>query len=128
MNKTFSDLLDLLSKDPTLREAIDQYKAGGHSTQTLQAQSMIEGLGHIAQVAAKFMNKKKTDMITHYVEIVGLVLTLSVFLKVNLLDRPEVQSFLKHRFEEVQGVAARIQDYTSKAIHNLIIKIYKNAA
>ena len=56
-------------------------------------------------VVSRFVSKKKARSLDELIEVVYLLVQVSLSLKENVFDRPEVREFLSHRSKQILSVA-----------------------
>lgn len=101
--KDFRRLIVDLSQDPKVKIALETIReqTGGGAAKAGMAWQLLT-------VAGKFAGKKRARAIAEVVDVITLIVTLSLILKQNAFDRPEVRAF----FERVW---ARTSKSTQKA-------------
>lgn len=88
-----SKALKKLSADPQLLQVITTARRRFPKKGSNRIESLADLYVLLAQVAALFSNKKRARAIDQHVDLVRLLVRVSLLLKENLLDRPEVRQF-----------------------------------
>jgi hypothetical protein len=104
-DKQFKDLLKVLGRDPRVKRVIAKRQSrakGGRK---------IEGVTDIVLVllaiAARFVTKKKARAIDELVDIIYLLVQVSLLIKENIFDRPEVKEFFSQSSKEIYVLAKK---------------------
>lgn len=96
-------LVKRLSRDPRLRRVIHKAKL-----RQKNGTGKIEGLGDLfllsLAVASRFVSKRKARTLDELMEIVYLLVVVSLILKENVFDRPEVKEFFSQNYKRVSSV------------------------
>lgn len=119
-------LIELLKKDPTLKEQLKRFK-GRNDVAVPEAKSPVSALLNVASVMGKFTGKKKALILAAHIDTVVLLVSLSMFLKTNVFDRPEIQEFFKKAFDQSSIVAQKLFTQGSEIASKLIEKSKKAA-
>jgi hypothetical protein len=99
----FKGLLKELGRDPRLKRIISKRRTRGKGEARVENMSGIVLL--ILAIAARFATKKKARALDELMDIIYLLVQVSLVLKENVFDRPEVKAFLSHRSKEVYSLA-----------------------
>lgn len=99
----FKDLLKELSRDPRLKRVIakrrSRAKAGG------KLELVADIVLPVVRIASRFTSRKKTRALDELMDAIYLILQVSLLLKENVFDRPEVQRFFRQRSNEIYSLA-----------------------
>ena len=99
----FKGLLKELGRDPRLKRVIAKRRTRGKGEARVENMSGIVLL--ILAIAARFATKKKARALDELMDIIYLLVQVSLVLRENVFDRPEVKAFLSHRSKEVYSLA-----------------------
>lgn len=112
----FKSLLKKLSEDPKLREAIR--KISVNSDKNFAALS--QGLATTLLLAGRFIGKARMKRITTFIDVAVFLISLSLLIKQNVFDRPEVREFIARVWKDVsktvQQLSAVARDYVEKRL------------
>jgi hypothetical protein len=99
----FKELLQELSRDPRLRRSIANRRSRArHSGKIERAADVLLAL---LRVALRFATKKKARALEELMDAIYLLVQVSLLLKENVFDRPEVQRFFRQRSRELYSLA-----------------------
>lgn len=128
-SKEFLELLKKLSTDPKIKSAIESAKAEANSQSSYQATSVIDLIIHLLKYSSTFVGKKKAEKITEYTGYIGFLITISLLLKKNIFDRPEVREFFIKNWVDTKILSVKfydtLQGHTQQLISNLKSKFRK---
>ena len=99
----FKGLLKELGRDPRLKRVIAERRTRGKGEAKVENVTGIVLL--ILAIAGRFATKKKARALDELMDIIYLLVQVSLVLKENVFDRPEVKAFLSHRSKEVYSLA-----------------------
>ena len=99
----FKGLLKELGRDPRLKQVIAKRRTRGKGEAKVENVTGIVLL--ILAIAGRFATKKKARALDELMDIIYLLVQVSLVLKENVFDRPEVKAFLSHRSKEVYSLA-----------------------
>jgi hypothetical protein len=125
-SKKFKALLSELSKDESVRKAISDLKSSANAENIYYAQSVWDLLKQILKLSAKFLNKQKLKRLTEIIDIVMFLVSLSLILKQNIFDRPEVKQFFKEKWASLQSYSTAVMKVASDSINSTIARIKKS--
>lgn len=114
----FRKLLEELSADPKIRAALDKIsdksKLGQH----------VRALRDFLPFIAKFskFGGKRTALISQHISLIILLFELSILLKTNVFDRPEVQKFFKENWGLLQKKIAAMYIFCSNYVRSRLNK------
>ena len=95
----FKGLLKELGRDPRLKRIISKRRTRGKGEARVENMSGIVLL--ILAIAARFATKKKARALDELMDIIYLLVQVSLLLKENIFDRPEVQEFFSQSTKEI---------------------------
>lgn len=98
-------LLKELSRDPELKRAIAKAKRhpGGKEVKTVENVTSVFLLA--LDVASHFVKKKRARAIEEAKDTIYLLVQVSMLLKENVFDRPEVKEFFSQSFRQIYSFA-----------------------
>jgi hypothetical protein len=99
----FKGLLKELGRDPRLKRVIAKRRTRGKGEAKVENVTGIVLL--ILAIAGRFATKKKARALDELMDIIYLLVQVSLVLRENVFDRPEVKAFLSHRSKEVYSLA-----------------------
>ena len=99
----FKGLLKELGRDPRLKQVIAKRRTRGKGEAKVENVTGIVLL--ILAIAGRFATKKKARALDELMDIIYLLVQVSLVLRENVFDRPEVKAFLSHRSKEVYSLA-----------------------
>lgn len=112
----FTKLLKKLSEDPKLREAISMI--GKNSDKNFAA--LTQGIATTLLLAGRFVGKARMRKVTNIIDAAVFLISLSLLIKQNVFDRPEVRAFFKRVWGDVSKTAAHLsqvaRDYVEKRL------------
>ena len=95
----FKNLLKELARDPRLKRVIAKRQPRGKGGAKVENMSGILLL--ILAIASRFAAKKKARALDELMDIIYLLVQVSLLLKENIFDRPEVQEFFSQSTKEI---------------------------
>jgi len=104
----FGKLVKDLSRDPRLKRAVAKAtrKSRGEGARTVEdVTGMLVLMGRIA---SGFAGKKKARAIDEAMDAVSLLVQVSIVLKENIFDRPEVKRFFDESFRQIYRAAEEL--------------------
>jgi hypothetical protein len=109
VKKNFATLLKKLSQDPALKAAMEQLRKSSAPGQADLWQALL--------IASRFANRRKTRAIADFIDIAMFLISLSLLIKQNVFDRPEVREFFakswKGASSSVSGYYETVRDFVS---------------
>jgi hypothetical protein len=96
-------LLKELGRDPRLRRVIAKRHTRGKGGAKVENITDIVLL--ILAIASRFATKKKARALDELMDIIALLVQVSLLLKENIFDRPEVKEFFSHSSKEIYLLA-----------------------
>jgi len=94
-----------LSRDPRLKKAISRARksTGGRGVRKVEDATGLFVL--VMKIAARFAKKKKARAIDEAMDLLYLLVQVSILLKENIFDRPEVKKFFSESFRQIYSAA-----------------------
>ena len=101
----FESLTKELSRDPRLKQAVAKArrKTPGKSVRRIDNATGIVLL--LLGIASSFSKKKKARALDEAMDVIQLLVQVSIVLKENVLDRPQVKKFFSQSFRQVYLLA-----------------------
>lgn len=112
----FKNLVKKLSEDPKLREAI--HTIGKNSDKNFAAIS--QGIATTLLLAGRFVGKGRMRQVTAIIDVAVFLISLSLLIKQNVFDRPEVRAFFAKVWGDVSKTASHLtqiaREYVEKRL------------
>ncbi|MES2854250.1 MAG: hypothetical protein V4692_00225 [Bdellovibrionota bacterium] len=87
-----ADLLKFLGKDPTIRDALDRLDTTGKTSEDAAKFSVV--IAQVLRLCLGVIGRKKGRVVADWLEVFTLLVQVSLLLKKNVFDRPEVRAFV----------------------------------
>lgn len=100
----FKALLKKLSQDPKLREAIQSMTE--NSDRNFAALS--KGLATTLLLAGRFVGKGRIKTFISFIDAAVFLISLSLMIKQNVFDKPEVRDFVKKVWKDIGKTANQL--------------------
>jgi hypothetical protein len=104
----FKDLLKELARDPRVKRVIGKRRSRGKRGGKIQPEAGI--VLALLGIASRFMTKKKARALEELMDAIYLLVQVSLLLKENVFDRPEVQRFFRQKSKQIYSLA---QEYVA---------------
>ena len=101
----FNDLLKVLGRDPRLKRVMARRQIRGKGGANVEHVTDIVLL--LLAIAARFATKKKARALDELMDIIFLLVQVSLLLKENIFDRPEVKKFFSQSSKEIYLLAQK---------------------
>ena len=115
----YRKLLAELSRDPRLKRIIAKTRRGRGRINATTVDSATSVFVLLSTIAARFSKKKRARTIEELADIIQLLVQVSLLLKENVFDRPEVKRFFRQRsrqlYELAQGCLSMILQESAPA-------------
>lgn len=102
-------LLRELSRDPELRRIIAKARRGAGGKTRGQTGVKVENMTSLVLlslgIASRFVKKKKARALDEAMDVIYLLVQVSLLLKENIFDRPEVKRFFSQSFRQIYSAA-----------------------
>ena len=109
----FKDLLKELARDPRVKRVIGKRRSRGkRGSKNQPAAGIVRAL---LGIASRFMTKKRARAFDELVDAIYLLVQVSLLLKENVFDRPEVKRFFRQRSKQIYSLA---QEYVVMILPN----------
>jgi hypothetical protein len=107
-NSQFKDLLKELNRDPRLKRVIAKRRSRGKDGGKIErAADVVRAL---LGIVSRLTTKKKARALEELVDAIYLLVQVSLLLKENVFDRPEVQRFFRQKSKQIYSLA---QEYVA---------------
>lgn len=101
-----SKLLRELSRDPRLKQAIAKTRRKTRDQSTTRVENVTGMFLAMLAIASRFSKKKKkARALDDLMDIIYLLLQISLMLKENIFDRPEVKKFFSQKSKQIYAFA-----------------------
>jgi hypothetical protein len=101
----FNDLLKVLGRDPRLKRVMARRRIRGKGGANVEHVTDIVLL--LLAIASRFATKKKARALDELMDIIFLLVQVSLLLKENIFDRPEVKKFFSQSSKEIYSLAQK---------------------
>jgi hypothetical protein len=101
----FNDLLKVLGRDPRLKRVMARRRIRGKGGANVEHVTDIVLL--LLAIASRFATKKKARALDELMDIIFLLVQVSLLLKENIFDRPEVKKFFSQSSKEIYLLAQK---------------------
>ncbi len=98
---TLGSLARELSRDPRFKQAMARARRGPRGKERARVEQTMGVVSLLLSTASHFSKKKKARALDELREAINLLVQVSLLLKENVLDRPEVKKFFKQRSKEL---------------------------
>lgn len=104
----FASVAKDLSRDPLLKQAVARArrKTPGKSVRRIDNATSIVLV--LLGIASRFSKKKKARALDEAMDVVHLLVQVSILLKENIFDRPEVKKFFSQSYRQVYSLAREL--------------------
>ena len=103
--RRLEDLLKELARDPRLKRLMSKHRARGKAG--VQIENITEILLVVLALASRFASKKRARALDELMDSIYLLVQVSVLVKENVFDRPEVSQFFSRRGQEIYSRARK---------------------
>jgi len=101
----FKDLLKGLSRDPRLKRVITKARRQTRQKGGAKVERVTDIVLILLAIASRFVKKKKARALDELMDIIYLLVQVSLLLKENIFDRPEVKEFFSHSSKQMYLLA-----------------------
>ena len=101
----FRKLLKQLSRDARVKRVIAKAKRQTRGKGVAKVENVTDIFLLILAIAFRFATKKKARALDELMEIIYLLVQVSLLLKENIFDRPEVREFFRHSSKQIYLLA-----------------------
>ncbi len=97
----YRKLLTELNRDPRLKQVIAKARRRPRGKVRTNVETVTDTLLLVSGIASRFSKKKRSRALDELAELVHLLVQVSLLLKENIFDRPEVKKFFRESFEQI---------------------------
>ncbi len=97
----YRKLLQELNRDPRLKQVIAKARRQPRGKVRTNVETVTDTLLLVSGIASRFSKKKRARALDELTDLVHLLVQVSLLLKENIFDRPEVKKFFRESFEHV---------------------------
>ena len=106
----FKNLVRELGRDPRLKRVIAKVKRHSRKKNAAKVESFADFFLLSLAIVSRFVSKKKARSLDELMDVVYLLLQISLLLRENIFDRPEVKEFVSQRSKKMYLVAQKYVD------------------
>lgn len=114
----FKKLLKKLAEDPKVRAALQTSQLKNENSRKVQ--NFKDLFRQVIGIGARVLGRKRARLIADWVDLVSVLVDLSLILKENVFDRPEVRSFFGQNWGRLKrqsiGVYGAGRGFVSKTL------------
>lgn len=101
----FRILLKELSRDPQLKQIMAKARRqtrgkGGAKVENVTGMFLL-----MLAIASRFTKRKKARALDELIDVISLLVQVSLLLKENIFDRPEVREFFSQSYKQIYSLA-----------------------
>ena len=124
MKKTgqFRSLVKELSRDPRLKQVISKAKHQSRGRNTGHVENLRDFFLLSLGITSRFVSKKKARILDELMDAVYLLVEVSLLLKENVFDRPEVKKFLNQGSKQVFLFAQVVYKSANEYVSTILSK------
>ncbi len=119
----FKNLLKKLSEDPKLREAILKIGKNGDKNFVV----LTQGIATTLLLAGRFVGKSQMRRVTVIIDAALFLISLSLMIKQNIFDRPEVRAFFKKVWKDAGKTASHLSKVARAYVDKRLASARKRA-
>jgi hypothetical protein len=101
----FENLLKGLGRDPRLKRVIVRAKRKPRGKGGAKVETVTDIFLLLMAIASRFAKKKKARALDELMDIIYLLVQVSLTLKENVFDRPEVKEFFSQSYKQIYLLA-----------------------
>jgi len=101
----FGKLVKDLSRDPRLKKAVAKAGRRPRGTGVRKVEDTAGLFALTMKIASHFVKKKKARALQEAMDVIYLLVRVSILLKENIFDRPEVKKFFHDSFRQIYAIA-----------------------
>ena len=116
-DRQFKHLVKDLSRDPRLKRVIVKVKRQSHKKDGTKVESVADFFLLSLAIVSRFTSRKTARALDELMDNVYLLVRVSMLLKENVFDRPEVRDFLSQRSKRIFSVARHYVDLILSKTH-----------
>lgn len=104
----FANLVKELSRDPQLKRAVAGARHTARGTGVARVESATGIVLLLMGIASRLTKKKKARALDEAMDVIYLLVQVSIVLKENIFDRPEVKKFFSQGFRQIYSAAQEL--------------------
>ena len=97
----FRNLVKELGRDPRLKPAIAKARRHSRGKGAKKVEDAADTVLLLMGIASRFAKKKKARVIDELMDVIYLLVQVSLLLKENIFDRPEVREFFSRSSKQI---------------------------
>jgi len=101
----FRDIARELSRDPQLKQAITKARSQKRGKDVRRVDNAAGIALFLLGIASRFSKRKKARALEEAMDVIYLLVQVSIVLKENIFDRPQVKRFFSRSFRQVYSFA-----------------------
>jgi hypothetical protein len=101
----FTELVKELSRDPQLKRAVASARRKTRGKGAARVENATGIVLLFLGIASRFAKKKKARALDEAMDVISLLVQVSMALKENIFDRPEVKRFFSRGFRQIYAFA-----------------------
>lgn len=102
---SFANIAKELSRDPRLKQAIAKARSKTRGKDVRRADDATGMALLLLGIASRFSRRKKARALEEVMDVIYLLVQVSIVLKENVFDRPQVKKFFSQSFRHVYSLA-----------------------
>ncbi|HYA16622.1 MAG TPA: hypothetical protein VEF06_04105 [Bryobacteraceae bacterium] len=106
--ENFADLVADLSRDPEVRRAVARARRRKPGKEVARVENVAGIVMLLMGIASRFAKKKRARALEEAMDVIYLLIQVSIVLKENIFDRPEVKKFFSRSFRQVYALAEEL--------------------
>lgn len=114
-----NSLVKELNRDPRLKGIVAKVKRRSRKNGVAKVENLADFFLLSLAIVSRFVSKKKARALDELMDVVYLLVQVSMLLKENVFDRPEVREFLSQRSKRVFSVARQYVDVVLSRTHEV---------
>lgn len=107
-----------LSQDPKIKVAMEGIRenTGGQHPQ-------LGMLWQVLTISGRFVAKRRSRAVAEVIDVITFLVTLSLIVKQNVFDRPEVREYFKVTWSKLSGSSKAAAQRVQKTAEKLLLKL-----
>jgi len=101
----FKKLMKELARDPRLKRVIAKARSQSRGKGGARVENVTGVVLLLLAIASRFATKKKARALDKLMDVIYLLVQVSLLLKENVFDRPEVKDFFTHSSKQIYLLA-----------------------
>jgi len=102
---SFANVAKELSRDPRLKQAIAKARSKKRGKDVRRVDDATGVALLLLGIASRFSKRKRARAIDEAMDVIYLLVQVSIVLKENVFDRPQVKKFFSQSFRQVYSLA-----------------------